>query len=90
MPRCASATRSSPTLGPGVANIFMDAVMASGATAHLAFCPNAGVVVERAKVHAGGHSLFLQVPMWDAFDSPGAPAAPRAGRAASPTCAAMR
>ena len=31
-----------PALGPGVANIFMDAVMASGATAHLAFCPNAG------------------------------------------------
>jgi myo-inositol 2-dehydrogenase/D-chiro-inositol 1-dehydrogenase len=58
-------------LGPGVANIFMDAVMASGATAHLAFCPNAGVVVERAKVHAAGHSLLLQVPMWNAFDSPG-------------------
>jgi predicted dehydrogenase len=60
-----------PALGAGVANIFMDAVMASGATAHLAFCPNAGVVVERAKAHAGGHSLFLQVPMWNAFDSPG-------------------
>jgi myo-inositol 2-dehydrogenase / D-chiro-inositol 1-dehydrogenase len=60
-----------PALGPGVANIFMDAVLASGATAHLAFCPNAGVVVERAKAHAAGHSLFLQVPMWNAFDSPG-------------------
>jgi myo-inositol 2-dehydrogenase / D-chiro-inositol 1-dehydrogenase len=60
-----------PALGAGVANIFMDAVMASGATAHLAFCPNAGVVVERAKAHAAGHSLFLQVPMWNAFDSPG-------------------
>jgi predicted dehydrogenase len=58
-------------LGSGVANIFMDAVMASGATAHLAFCPNAGVVVERAQAHAGGHSLFLQVPMWNAFDTPG-------------------
>ena len=60
-----------PELGPGVANIFMDAVLASGATAHLAFCPTAGVVVERAKVHLAGHSLFLHVPMWNAFDSPG-------------------
>ena len=60
-----------PALGAGVANIFMDAVMASGATAHLAFCPNAGVVVERAQAQAAGHSLFLHVPMWNAFDSPG-------------------
>jgi predicted dehydrogenase len=60
-----------PELWPGVANVFLDAVMASGATAHLAFCPVAGVVVERAAVQAAGHTFFLQVPMWDAFDSPG-------------------
>jgi myo-inositol 2-dehydrogenase/D-chiro-inositol 1-dehydrogenase len=60
-----------PTLGPGVANIFMDAVMSTGATAHLAFCPTAGVVVERAQVHATGHSFFLKIPMWNAYDSPG-------------------
>jgi predicted dehydrogenase len=60
-----------PELGPGVANIFMDATMASGATAHLAFCPVAGVVVERAVVEAEGHTFFLHVPMWGAFDSPG-------------------
>jgi hypothetical protein len=60
-----------PDLGPGVANIFMDAAMASGATAHLAFCPVAGVVVERATVQADGHTFFLQVPMWGALDSPG-------------------
>jgi myo-inositol 2-dehydrogenase / D-chiro-inositol 1-dehydrogenase len=60
-----------PELGPGVANVFMDAVMTSGATAHLAFCPVAGVVVERATVHARDESFFLQVPMWAAFDSPG-------------------
>ncbi|MCI4354783.1 MAG: Gfo/Idh/MocA family oxidoreductase, partial [Thermoplasmata archaeon] len=58
-------------LGPGVANVFMDAVMVSGATAHLAFCPVAGVVVERATVHAAGQTLFVHVPMWGAFDSPG-------------------
>jgi predicted dehydrogenase len=58
-------------LGPGVANILMDAAMSSGATAHLAFCPVAGVVVERATVHALGHTFFLHVPMWGAVDSPG-------------------
>jgi predicted dehydrogenase len=63
--------RERPALGPGVANIFVDAVLASGATAHLAFCPAAGVVVERATVHAAAHTLFLRIPMWDGFDSPG-------------------
>jgi hypothetical protein len=45
--------------------------MASGATAHLAFGPVAGVLVERATAHAHGHSLFLHVPMWSGVDSPG-------------------
>jgi hypothetical protein len=60
-----------PQLGPGVANIFMDAVMTSGASAHLAFCPVGGVVVERTAVHAQDESFYLNVPMWAAFDSPG-------------------
>ena len=60
-----------PDLGAGVANIFMEASMVSGATAHLAFCPVAGVVVERATVHADAHTFTLQVPMWGAVDSPG-------------------
>jgi predicted dehydrogenase len=63
--------RERPEIGPGVADIFMDAVMASGATAHLAFCPTAGVVVERATLHALGHTFFLQIPMWGGIDSPG-------------------
>jgi myo-inositol 2-dehydrogenase/D-chiro-inositol 1-dehydrogenase len=63
--------RELPELGPGVADILVDAVMASGATAHLAFCPVAGVVVERATAHAHGQTLFLQVPMWSGIDSPG-------------------
>jgi myo-inositol 2-dehydrogenase / D-chiro-inositol 1-dehydrogenase len=58
-------------LGQGVANIFMDAVMRSGVTAHLGFCPVAGVVVERAEVHARDHSLFVEIPMWNGYDSPG-------------------
>jgi predicted dehydrogenase len=63
--------REMPELGKGVANIFVDAVMTSGATAHLAFCPVAGVLVERATAHAHGHTLFLHVPMWSGVDSPG-------------------
>ena len=63
--------RELPELGPGVANIFVDAVMASGASAQLAFCPVAGVLVERATAHASGETLYLQVPMWGGVDSPG-------------------
>ena len=60
-----------PELGGGVANILVDAVMTNGATAHLAFCPVAGVMVERAAAHAHGQSLYLHVPMWSGVDSPG-------------------
>jgi predicted dehydrogenase len=60
-----------PELGRGVANILVDAVMSAGATAHLAFCPVAGVLVERASAHAHGESFFLHVPMWSGVDSPG-------------------
>jgi predicted dehydrogenase len=63
--------REMPALGPGVANIFVDAVMASGATAHLAFCPAAGAAVERVTMHAGEDTLFVRIPMWKDFDSPG-------------------
>jgi predicted dehydrogenase len=60
-----------PGAGPGVANIFLDAVMATGATAHLAFCPMGGGVVERATVHARDRTFHAHVPMWDSFDVPG-------------------
>jgi len=63
--------REMPDLGRGVANIFVDAVMTSGATADLAFCPVAGALVERAIAHAHGHTLFLHVPMWSGVDAPG-------------------
>ena len=63
--------RERPDLGPTVANIFVDAVMESGASAHLAFCPAAGAVVERATVHAGAHTLFLRIPIWGPLDAPG-------------------
>jgi predicted dehydrogenase len=60
-----------PAAGPGVANVFLDAVMASGASAQLAFCPMAGVVAERATVHGRDHTFYAYVPMWNAFDAPG-------------------
>lgn len=60
-----------PALGAGVANLFVDAVLSSGATAHLSFCPVAGAVVERACVQLHGHTLLLEVPMWSGFDAPG-------------------
>jgi myo-inositol 2-dehydrogenase/D-chiro-inositol 1-dehydrogenase len=52
-------------------NIFVDAELATGATAHLAFCPLAGAVLERATVHARDHTLLVRIPMWGGPDSPG-------------------
>jgi hypothetical protein len=51
-----------PELGSGVCNILLDCVMASGATAHLAFTPVAGALVERAAVHAHGDTWYLHLP----------------------------
>jgi predicted dehydrogenase len=63
--------REFPELGPNVANIFMDCEFASGATAHLNFCPNAGVLIERATVNLLDHTFMLNVPIWAAYDTPG-------------------
>jgi predicted dehydrogenase len=60
-----------PALGPTTANIFMDCEFASGATAHLDFCPVSGVVVERATVYLHDRTFFLNLPMWGGFDAPG-------------------
>lgn len=58
-------------LGEGVANIFMDAILRSGATAHLSFCPVGGVVIERVQLHALDHTLLVEIPMWGGYDTPG-------------------
>lgn len=50
-----------PEIGPGVCNILLDAVMESGRTAHLSFCPVAGRVVERATVHARDHTFLAHM-----------------------------
>jgi predicted dehydrogenase len=56
---------------PGVSDIFIEAELATGATAHLAFCPVAGAVLERAAVHAHDHTFLVRIPMWGGPDSPG-------------------
>lgn len=63
--------RELPEAGPKVANILMDCTFQSGTTAQLNFCPLAGVVIERADVHARDHTWFLETPIWNAFDFPG-------------------
>ena len=60
-----------PALGPTVANLFLDCEMASGASAHINFCPVTGVLIERATVSLLDHTYFLNIPIWQAFDSPG-------------------
>jgi myo-inositol 2-dehydrogenase/D-chiro-inositol 1-dehydrogenase len=60
-----------PRFGDGVANIFVDALLSTRATAQLSFCPVAGAVVERVCVHLHDHTLFLEIPMWAGFDAPG-------------------
>jgi len=60
-----------PEAGPHVANILMDCTFQSGTTAQLNFCPLAGLVIERADVHALNHTWFLETPIWNAFDYPG-------------------
>jgi len=60
-----------PALGPTVANIYMECEMASGTMAHINFCPVTGVIIERATVSLFDHTFFLNVPIWQAYDSPG-------------------
>ena len=60
-----------PALGPGVANVFLEGSFQSGATAQLSFCPIAGVITERAVIHAFDNTFFLNLPIWNAFDAPG-------------------
>lgn len=60
-----------PALGPRVANIFLDCDLDSGATVQINFCPVTGVIIERATVSLFDHTYFLNLPIWEAYDSPG-------------------
>ncbi len=57
--------------GPTVANVFIDGELANGATVHLAFCPVAGVTIERAVLHGDGATVLLDVPVPGSFDGRG-------------------
>lgn len=63
--------RAFPEWGPATANILMDCTFASGATAHLAFLPVSGAVVERAAWHTRDRIYFLLLPVWGGLDAPG-------------------
>ncbi len=60
-----------PDLGQNVANIMMDCTFTSGATGQLNFYPVSGVITERATVHAFNNTFFLNLPIWNAYDTPG-------------------
>ena len=60
-----------PALGPTTANVLMDCTFESGITAQICFCPASGAVIERATIHALDQIFFLNLPIWNAFDSPG-------------------
>lgn len=60
-----------PHLGQGTANIYMDCVLVSGATAHLNICPVSGVGIERVTVNMHRNTFFADIPMWFKFDAPG-------------------
>ena len=57
--------------GPDVANFIMNCRFESGASAQLTFCPISGVIVERAVVNAYDNTWFMNLPIWNAADSPG-------------------
>jgi hypothetical protein len=60
-----------PRVEPTTYNVFMECMMCSGARAHINNLPTTGVSIERATVNSHGHTFFLELPMWFAFDLPG-------------------
>ncbi|WP_186445585.1 Gfo/Idh/MocA family protein [Paenibacillus cremeus] len=60
-----------PHLGDKVSNIFMHCEFESGAVAHINFTPVSGISIERATVQALGHTFFMELPIWSAYDHPG-------------------
>jgi predicted dehydrogenase len=51
-------------------HIFVDAVLTSGATAHLAFCPARGGWWSAPPFTRAGTRFFLRIPMWGPLDAP--------------------
>ena len=66
--------------GEQAANIFIQGTLQSGATTQVNFTPVSGAVLERATLHAYDQVTFLQLPIWNGFDSPGRLVQVQAGR----------
>lgn len=75
--------QSVPGYSAEVVNIYMDCEFQSGASAFLSFCPATGILAERATVHAGNQSYFLQLPVAGSADGSGRLAQYSGGRLAS-------
>ncbi len=60
-----------PRTRPAAVNVFMDCTFLSGVTAQISFLPVSGAVIERAILHSLDQIFFLNLPVWNGFDTPG-------------------
>ena len=60
-----------PHLGNGIANIFLECMFESGATAQLSFCPVSGITIERITANAYDNTFFAELPIGNSVDYPG-------------------
>lgn len=54
-----------------VNNVFLDCILASGATANLSFLPFTGALTERAVIYLQEHIFYLDFPLSKGIDWPG-------------------
>jgi len=57
---------------PAVGDVFLDCRFRAGCTAQLAFCPEAGMEMERLVLNAQDVTFFVDLPGWEPVDPPGA------------------
>ncbi len=57
---------------PAVGDTFLDCRFRGGTTAQLAFCPEAGMEMERLVLNARDVTFFVELPGWEPVDPPGA------------------
>ena len=60
-----------PHVNKGAANIYLDCLMESGATAQLSFSPLSGKVVEEYHVTCNDNDFTLKMPVWGSPEYPG-------------------
>ncbi len=52
-------------------NIFMQSLMKNGVFSKLSFVNSAGTIVERVTIHGKDNTIFINLPIWNAYDAPG-------------------